>query len=110
MNRVKAVLLGAAVALTVAASSTPVHEVTHMGTVTAIRDGSIEVMVHDERSGAEASMTFLVTAETKIYRGDDIVVMSEAGIEVGERLAVTVNVDVPGNGALILRLAAHGHH
>ncbi|MEQ1854904.1 MAG: hypothetical protein ABL963_00450 [Longimicrobiales bacterium] len=110
MNRVKAVLLGAAVALTVAASSTPVHEVTHMGTVTAIRDGSIEVMVHDERSGAEASMTFLVTAETKIYRGDDIVLIAAAGIEVGERIAVTVNTEASGNRALVVRLAEHEHH
>lgn len=108
MSRITSVFLGAAIALTTAAA--PMHEVTYLGTVTALGDGSIEVMVLNETSGAESPMTFRVTADTKVYRGDDIVAISEAGIEVGERLAVTVNVDVPGNSALTVRLAAQEHH
>lgn len=108
MSRITGVLLGAAIAFTTAASVS-LHEVTYMGTVTALGDGSIDAMVLDSRSGAESPMTFRLTAETKVYRGDDIVSISEAGIEVGERLAVTVNVDVPGNSALTVRLAAPHH-
>ena len=109
MNRITTVLLGAAIVSTTAAWI-PLHEVTYLGTVTALGDASIEVMVIDERSGSEAPMTFTVTAETKVYRGDELVVIAEAGIEVGERIAVTVNTDVPGNSALVVRLGAHEHH
>ncbi len=109
MNRITTVLLGAAMVFTTAAWVPP-HEVTHMGTVTALGAASIEVSVIDERSGSEAPMTFTVTAETKVYRGDELVVIAEAGIEVGERIAVTVNTDVPGNNALVVRLGAPPHH
>ncbi len=109
MNRITTVLLGAAIVFTTAAW-VPLHEVTYMGTVRALGDASIEVMVIDEGSGSETPMTFRVTAETKVYRGDNIVAIAEAGIEVEERIAITVNVDVPGNSALVVRLGAPQHH
>jgi len=109
MNRITTVLLAAAIVFTTAAWI-PLHEVTHLGTVSALGDASIEVMVINERAGTTSPMTFSVTEETMVYRGDAIVAISEAEMEVGERIAVTVNTEASGNRALVVRLGAHEHH
>jgi len=104
MKRITDVLLGAAIIVATAAA---VHEVTYLGTVTAVTEGRIEVMVVDERAGTESPMTFAVSEETEIFRGDHRMTLADAAFEVGERIAVTINREVAGDRALTIRLADH---
>lgn len=108
MNRAIAVLLSAAIGFGTAAGLSP-HEVTYLGTITVLGEGTMEVLVIDEQTRAESPMTFQITEETTFYRGEHAVPFSEAELEVGERCAVMVNTDVPGNRALEVRLAGHDH-
>lgn len=108
MNRVTAVLLSATIGFSTAAGLPP-HEVTYLGTITTLEEGTMEVMVIDEQTRAESPMTFQITEETTFYRGELAVPFSEAEIQVGERCAVMINTDLPGNRALEVRLAGHDH-
>jgi len=104
MKRITNVLLGAALVVATAAA---VHEVTYLGTVTAVTEGRIEVMVVDETAGTESPMAFGVTDETEIFRGDHRMTLADVHIEVGERIAVTINREVASDRALTIRLADH---
>jgi hypothetical protein len=102
--------LGITIALSAAAAMRPApHEVTYLGTVRAVAETSLDLMVIDERTQAESPMTFRVSAETKFYRGEHAMTVTDVAIAVGERCAVTINNDVPGNTALIIRLPDHAH-
>lgn len=83
------------------------HEETFKGTVITLKDQKLEVLVLNEKTKKEAPMTFEVTAKTKILRGDKEVKAADAHITKDERIAVTINHDVPGNKATVIRLAAH---
>lgn len=113
MNTMKrsamAVLAGAiALAAGVSAKTVP-HEVTYLGTVTSVEGNALHVMVVDERTQSQSAMTFRLTADTKFYRGDELVAVADAHLTQGERCAVTINSDVPGNNALTVRLPEHAH-
>jgi len=48
-----------------------------------------------------------VTDETEIFRGDHRMTLADVHIEVGERIAVTINREVAGDRALTILLADH---
>jgi len=102
--------LGIALALSATAAARPApHEVTYLGTVRAVGEASLDMMVIDERTQAESPMTFRISEETRFYRGEHAMAATAVAITIGERCAVTINNDVPGNTALIIRLPDHSH-
>ena len=111
MKRLLPKLMGVALALAASAAASPkLHEVTYLGTVTAVAEASLDVMVIDERTQSESPMTFRISAQTQFYRGDHAMTVADVAITVRERIAVTINNDVPGNTALAVRLADHAHN
>ena len=92
------------------------HEVIYKGTVVAVEtsrsavlDGTlatIQVKLSGEDSEDAEPKQFTVTQRTKLFRGDSTVSFEAASIQKDERVAVTINNDVPGNHALEIRLAA----
>lgn len=102
------VLLTAVMAVVFAVASATViaHEETYKGTVISVETAKIRVTVIDDTTKKESAMEFGVTAKTKVLRGDKLVAFKEAKIQKDERVAVTVNHDVAGNDATVIRLAA----
>lgn len=96
----------AALVMWVAASSLLAHDETFKGTVVATLKTKIQVSVIDEKTKKESAMEFVVTAETKVLRGEKVVKFADAKIEKGERIAVTVNHDKSMTDATMIRLAA----
>lgn len=70
------------------------------------KDTKLSVNVIDEKTKKESPMEFVVTAETKVLRGDKVVKYADAKIAKGERIAVTVNHDESMTHATVIRLAA----
>jgi hypothetical protein len=102
--------LGIVLALSAAVATRPApHEVTYLGTVRAVAERSLEMMVVDERTQAESPMTFGISADTKFYRGEHAMTSTDVAIMMGERCAVTINREVAGTTALTVRLADHEH-
>jgi len=110
--RVLKYVAGVAVVFALSAgASVPIlaHEETYKGTVIAVKEKEqkLEVRVMNEKTKKDETMVFEVTAKTKVLRGDKEVKFAEAHIAKDERIAVTVNHDVPGQKATVIRLAAH---
>ena len=93
------------VAMAVAGTIVSAHEETFKGTVVTVEAAKLQVKVIDEKTKKESTMEFGVTAKTKIYRGTKTVSFKDAQIKKDERIAVTVNHDVPGHDATVIRLA-----
>lgn len=89
-----------------AVSTLRAHEETYLGTVNAVESARIRVKVIDQKSKRETSMDFGVTAKTKVFRGDKTVSFADARIQKDERIAVTIDHDVPGHSATVIRLGA----
>ena len=111
MKPITAVVMSIAILLFTVA--THAHEVTYKGTVVTVAlnpyaaaDGvlaRLEVKVIDR----ERTMVFdIMQWKTKVFRGDHAVPFAEARIQKDERVAVTINHEEPGGGALEIRLAA----
>lgn len=103
----KLTVLSTALVAVAGATGSRYHEVTYLGTVTAVGSAGVDASIVDERTGESSPMTFAVREATEIYRGDHRMTFGDARIVVDERIAVTVNTDVPGNVALVIRLADH---
>jgi hypothetical protein len=99
-------LLVAVLALSTAGTTLLAHEETYKGTVISIKSDKVQVSVVDERTTKTSTMEFVVTAKTKVLRGDKVVKFSEARIQKDERIVVTVNHDVSMTNAVVIRLAA----
>lgn len=95
----------AIVAVTAAAATVGAHEETYKGTVVSVEAAKIQVKVIDEKTKKESTMEFGVNAKTKVLRGDKTVAFKDARVQKEERIAVTINHDVPGHTATVIRLA-----
>jgi hypothetical protein len=82
------------------------HEVTYKGTVIVVEATTLRVSVIDDATKKTTPMSFGVTPKTRVFRGDTLVPFAKAGIQKGERVAVTINHDEPGQKATEIRLAA----
>ena len=105
-TQVTAVVIAAIVAL-IGVVPLAAHEETYKGTVIALKKNKLEVLVLNEKTKQEAPMVFELTDKTKILRGTAVVKLADAHITKEERIAVTINHDVPGQKATVIRLAAH---
>lgn len=83
------------------------HDVLYPGTVLAVETERLQVKIIDAETKGEVSLWFAVTRDTKVKRGDTIVLYAEARIGKDERVVVVVNHDAEvKNVATELRLAA----
>lgn len=99
-------LLIAALVACVAGTSLLAHEETFKGTVISTKATKVQVSVIDAKTKKASAMEFVVTAKTKVLRGDKVVKFSDARIQKDERITVTVNHDVSMTNAVVIRLAA----
>ncbi len=104
MRTMRAMLMSTvmAVAATVAVMA---HPMTYKGTVVSVGADSLQVKAVDDMTKKESTMTFKVSAKTKIMRGETVVTFADAKIQKDERIAVTINMDEAPDAALEIRLA-----
>lgn len=96
--------LSLALALGVAHLVAAVHEYTYKGTVLSVSVKALKVKVLDEKTKKNIEMPFELDKETRILRGDKVVTFDEAKIQIGEKIAVTINSDDSETLANIVRL------
>ena len=104
MKRMTGFLIG--VLVLVAGTALFAHEETYKGAVVSTKATKVQVSVIDEKTKKASAMEFVVTAKTKVLRGDKVVKFSDAHIQKDERIAVTVNHDISMTNAVVIRLAA----
>jgi transcriptional antiterminator Rof (Rho-off) len=98
------VLLGLAVMLAPLGAAAARHEITHKGTVVSADAKTLKVNVPNEKTKKVDAMAFTHDRETKILRGDTVVSFTEARIQKGEKIAVTIDHDDDPTFALVVRL------
>ena len=104
MKRIALIL--AVLVLWVSGTTLLAHEETYKGTVISTKAAKVQVSVIDEKTKKASAMEFVVTAKTKVLRGDKVVKFADARIQKDERIAVTVNHDASMTNAVVIRLAA----
>lgn len=95
------------------------HEVTHNGTVIALKTAKyaqpgggmrevreLEVAVVDPKTKKVANRVFTITDKTKITRAGKAVVVADVTAQKDEKVAVVVDHDKPGDEALRVRFDA----
>jgi hypothetical protein len=116
MARLTAATLGAVVML---AAVVPAHEVTLEGAVVALQTAryaqpgggfqevqELEVTVVDARTKRPANRVFTITDGTRVQRDGKRVTLAEAAVEKGDRVAVVIDHDKPGDEAIEVRLTS----
>ena len=66
------------------------HEITFKGTVVKVEGSRIEVDTVDDKA-QHKRMWFAVTDQTKVLRGDRVVSIADARIELKERIVIVVD-------------------
>ncbi len=92
------------------------HEVTHSGTVIALKTAKyaqpsggsrevreLEVAVVDPKTKKAANRTFTITNQTKITRAGKPVALADVTAQKDEKVAVVVDHDKPGDEAIQVR-------
>lgn len=83
------------------------HDVPYAGTVVRVEAGKLHVRTVDASTKKEEAVTFGLTRNTKVKRGDRVVSLADAAIATGERVVVIVNHDAAvKNVATEVRLPA----
>jgi len=103
---VSALLLGLVAVIGLTATTLRAHEVTYRGTVQAVATDHVQVQTLADDGSESEVISFTVTPDTKVERGDTAVVFSAAGIQAGERIVVIVDHDEDETAAIEIRLAA----
>jgi hypothetical protein len=111
--------LVAAVALVVVPALLSAHEVTHNGTVVALKTAQyaqpsggtrevreLEVAVVDPKTKKVANRVFTITDKTKITRAGKPVTTTDVTAQKDEKVAVVVDHDKPGDEAIQVRFDA----
>jgi hypothetical protein len=111
--------LVAAVALVVVPALLSAHEVTHNGTVVALKTAEyaqpsggtrevreLEVAVVDPKTKKVANRVFTITDKTKITRAGKSVTTADVTAQKDEKVAVVVDHDKPGDEAIQVRFDA----
>ena len=109
----------AAVVLVGAQTAVFAHEVTHNGTVVALKTAKyaqpsggsrevreLEVAVVDPKTKKVANRVFTITDKTKITRAGKPIANAEVTAQKDERVAVVVDHDKPGDEAIHVRFQA----
>ena len=93
------------------------HEVTHKGTVVALKVNKyaqpsgpprevteLEVSVVDPKTKKAADRVFTITGKTRVLRDGKRIQAANAAVQKGEEVAVVVDHDKPGDEAIEVRL------
>ena len=109
----------AAVALATLPALLSAHEVTHNGTVVALKTAKyaqpsggtrevreLEVAVVDPKTKKVANRVFTITDKTKITRAGNAVAVADVTAQKDEKVAVVVDHDKPGDEAIHVRFEA----
>jgi hypothetical protein len=109
----------AALALVVLPALVVAHEVTHNGTVVALKTAryaqpgggsrevrELEVAVADPKTRKVANRVFTITDRTKITRAGKAVAVADVTAQKDEKVAVVVDHDKPGDEAIHVRFEA----
>jgi hypothetical protein len=117
LPRWSATLLAAAMLATLPALLSA-HEVTHNGTVVALKTATyaqpnggarevreLEVAVVDPKTKKVANRVFTITDKTKITRAGKAVTPGDVTAQKDEKVAVVVDHDKPGDEAIQVRFA-----
>ncbi len=114
-------LLPIAIAVAVAVVATPVlaHEVTYNGTVVALKmmkyaqpgGGTrevreLEVTIVDAKTKKPSNRVFTITSESRVLRAGKPVPAGSVTVQKGEKVAVVIDHDEPGDEAIELRFHA----
>ncbi|HUE90090.1 MAG TPA: hypothetical protein VMO26_28750 [Vicinamibacterales bacterium] len=118
IRRTTSTLLSA-VLLVVVPALLSAHEVTHTGTVVALKTAKyaqpsgeprevreLEVAVVDPKTKKVANRVFTITDKTKITRAGKTVTTADVTAEKNEKVAVVVDHDKPGDEAIHVRFDA----
>lgn len=118
IQRTTSTLLAAAV-LSVVPALLSAHEVTHNGTVVALKTAKyaqpsggtrevreLEVAVVDPKTKKVANRVFTITDKTKITRAGKPVTTVDVSAQKDEKVAVVVDHDKPGDEAIYVRFEA----
>ena len=110
-------LMSLAVAVVAGLATLSAHEVTHTGTVVALKTASyaqpsggtrqvreLEVAVVDPKTKKVANRVFTITDKTKITRAGKAVAVADISAQKDEKVAVVVDHDKPGDEAIHVRL------
>jgi hypothetical protein len=95
------------------------HEVTHNGTVVALKTATyaqpnggprevveLEVVVVDPTTKKASNRVFTLTDQTRVLRASKPVKVADASARKGEKVAVVVDHDKPGDEAIEVRFEA----
>jgi hypothetical protein len=109
----------AAVVLAAVPTLLSAHEVTHNGTVVALKTAKyaqpsggtrevreLEVAVVDPKTKKVANRVFTITDTTKITRAGKAVAVADVTAQKDEKVAVVVDHDKPGDEAIRVRFEA----
>jgi hypothetical protein len=112
----KTLVLLAAVVLVVVPAILAAHEVTHNGTVIALKTAKyaqpsggtrevreLEVAVVDPKTKSVSNRVFTINDKTKITRAGKAVTIAEVTAQKDEKVAVVVDHDKPGDEAIQVR-------
>jgi hypothetical protein len=115
LKHITAMLL-AAVVLVVVPANLAAHEVTHNGTVIALKTAKyaqpsggtrevreLEVAVVDPKTKSVSNRVFTINDKTKITRAGKPVTTAEVNAQKDEKVAVVVDHDKPGDEAIQVR-------
>lgn len=116
-HRSVASCLVAAFLVFLASAAAAAHLVTYEGTVIALKVAKyaqpggatrevreLEVAVVDAKTRKVANRVFTIADDTEIFRSGKPVTVAQLRVEKGEKVAVVVDHDVPGDEALTVRL------
>jgi hypothetical protein len=117
--RARAAIVAVVAALAAGAIAVSAHQVTHSGTVVALKTtkyaqpggGSrevqeLEVTVLDAKSRKSSPRVFTITPKTKVSRAGKPVALAQLTAQKDEKVAVVVDHDKAGDEAIEIRFAA----
>jgi hypothetical protein len=118
MNSLTAALLATA-AIVVGTISVSAHQVTHNGTVVALKTAKyaqpsggtrevreLEVSVVDPKTKKVSNRVFTITDKSKLLRAGKAITLAAVTAQKDEKVAVVVDHDKPGDEAIEVRFEA----
>jgi hypothetical protein len=113
------VVVATLVVVAIAYTAVSAHEVTHNGTVVALKTAKyaqpnggsrdvieLEVVVVDPKTKKPSNRVFTITDNTRVLRAGKPVEVADASARKDEKVAVVVDHDKPGDEAIEVRFEA----
>ena len=118
-SKLRSLTIAISVVLAVAGTTALTHEVTYSGTVVALKmtkyaqpgGGTrevreLEVTIVDAKTKKPSNRVFTITDESKVQRDGKPVAVASLSAQKGEKVAVVIDHDEPGDEAIQVRFEA----